>query len=109
MTVEGTTAGRLRLAAKADAEPGKMVYVAVRPEKVRMSREPPLPGLDNSVAATVLDIGYLGEMSIYKLRVRDGVVKAAVVNTGGGAQRPAGSGDEVWLSWPLDAAILLTR
>jgi len=56
-----------------------------------------------------MDIGYLGEMSIYKLRIRDGVVKAAVVNTGGGAQRPAGFGDEVWLSWPPDAAIVLTR
>jgi putrescine transport system ATP-binding protein len=109
VTVDGTTAGRLRLAAKADAEPGRIVFVAVRPEKVRMSREPPLPGLDNSVAATVMDIGYLGEMSIYKLRIRDGVVKAAVVNTGGGAQRPAGFGDEVWLSWPPDAAIVLTR
>ena len=77
--------------------------------KCGCSREPPLPGLDNSVAATVMDIGYLGEMSIYKLRIRDGVVKAAVVNTGGGAQRAAGFGDEVWLSWPPDAAIVLTR
>jgi putrescine transport system ATP-binding protein len=109
VTVEGTTAGRLRVAAKADAEPGKMVFVAVRPEKVRITREPPLPGLDNTVAATVTEVGYLGEMSIYKLRVRDGVVKAAVANTGGGAPRAVGFGDEVWLTWPPDAAIVLTR
>ena len=72
LSVEGTAAGRLRVAAKADAEPGAMVWVAVRPEKVRITREPPLPGLDNCVAGTVVDIGYLGDISIYKLRIRDG-------------------------------------
>jgi putrescine transport system ATP-binding protein len=108
LSVEGTAAGRLRLAAKADAAPGAMVWVAVRPEKIRISREPPLPGLDNNVAGTVVDIGYLGDMSIFKLRIRDGsLVKAAVANIGG--RDAVAVGEQVWLNWTAEAAVVLTR
>jgi putrescine transport system ATP-binding protein len=110
LSVEGTAAGRVRVAAKVDAEPGKAVWAAVRPEKVRIAREPPLPGLDNCVAGTVLDIGYLGDTSIYQVRVRDGsLVKAAVANVGRVGGRAITFDDQVWLSWPPDAAIVLTQ
>ena len=110
MRVEGTAAGTLRVAARADAEPGQVVWAAVRPEKVRIAREPPLPGLDNAVAATVVDIGYLGDMSLYKLRIRDGsMVRAAIANVGRVAERVAAFDEQVWLSWPPEAAIVLTR
>src|SRR5690349_1642565 len=59
-SVEGTVAGRLRAAGKVDAEPGAQVWAAVRPEKIAIAREPPTSGDDNSIAATVVDIGYLG-------------------------------------------------
>ena len=110
LSIEGTAAGRLRVAVKPDAEPGTIVWAAVRPEKVRISREPPLPGLDNCVAGTVVDIGYLGDVSIYKLRIRDGFqVKVVIANVGGHAGRAVGFDDQVWLSWPAEAAIALTR
>ena len=109
-SVEGTEAGRLRVAAKADAEPGAMVWVAVRPEQVRIARDPPLPGLDNCVAGTVVDIGYLGDISIYELRIRGDVqVKAAVANVGRFAESAVAFDEQVWLSWPAEAAIVLTR
>ena len=109
-SVEGTAAGRVRAAAKVDAEPGKVVWAAVRPEQVRIAREPPLPGLDNCVPGTVLDIGYLGDTSIYQVRVRDGsLVKAAIANVGRGAGRAVTFDDQVWLSWPPEAAIVLTQ
>jgi len=110
LTVEGTVGGRLCVAAKPDAEPGTMVWVAVRPEKIRISREPPLPGLDNCVAGTVADIGYLGDNSIYKMRLRDGSqVRAAIANIGGPAERPVSFDEQVWLNWPAEAAIVLMR
>jgi putrescine transport system ATP-binding protein len=110
VSVEGTVAGRLTVAAPADAAPGGMVWVVVRPEKIRLTREPPLPGLTNCVAGTVVDIGYLGGMSIYKLRIRDGApVKAAVANVGQIAREAFGFGDQVWLSWLPEAAIMLSR
>ena len=87
-----------------------MVWVAVRPEKMRISRDPPLAGPDNCVAGTVVDIGYLGDISIYKLRIRDdSPVRAAVANIGGRASAPSAFDEQVWLSWPADAAIVLTR
>jgi len=109
LSVEGTAAGRLRVAAKSEAEPGQVVWVAVRPEKLRIAPEQPLTGLDNSVAATVVDIGYLGDTSLYKLRIRDGSqIKAAVANVGR-ADAALAVEQHVWLSWPPEAAIVLTR
>jgi len=110
LSIEGTAAGRLRADAKPDAASGAMVWVAVRPEKIRMTREPVVPGLDNCVAGTVVDVGYLGDVSVYRLRIRDGSqIKAAVANVGGRDGRAISFGEHVWLSWPADAAIVLTR
>jgi len=110
LSVEGTAAGRLRTAAKTDAEPGQVVCVALRPEKVRVAREPPAERTENCTAGTVVDIGYLGDMSVYKLRLRDGSpAKAALVNVGAFATRAIGPGDQVWLTWPPEAAIVLTK
>jgi putrescine transport system ATP-binding protein len=113
-SVEGTAVGRLRVAAKIDAEPRSTVWVAVRPEKMRIMQSQPLPGpqaaLENCVAATVVDIGYLGDLSIYKLRTDDGVpMQAAIANTGRLTERAIGWDGKVWLSFPPEAAIVLTR
>jgi putrescine transport system ATP-binding protein len=109
-SVEGTAAGHLRVAARADAESGQIVWVAVRPEKVRIAREAAIAGLANSVAATVVDIGYLGDTSLYKLRIRDGSqVKAVIANVGRLAEPVAALDQQVWLSWPPECAIVLTR
>ena len=110
VSIEGTAAGRLRVAAKPAAAPGAMVWVAVRPEHLRISRQPPLPGLDNCVAATVVDIGYFGDSSIYKLRIRDGsLLKAAIANLGAGGDGVIAINEQVWLTWPPEAARVLTR
>ena len=110
LSVEGTAAGRVRVAARAGAEPGQVVWAAVRPEKVRIARAPPAAGSDNSVAATVVDVAYLGDTSLYKLRIRDGSqVKAAVANVGPPAASALTVDQQVWLSWPPEAAIVLTR
>jgi putrescine transport system ATP-binding protein len=110
LSIEGTAAGRLRVAVKADAAPGAMVWVAVRPERVRIGRQSPLPGLENCVAATVIDIGYFGDSSVYKLRIRDGsLIKAAIANVGSGGDGVIAVDEQVWLAWPAEAATVLTR
>ena len=107
LSVEGTPAGNLYAASKPDADPGTVVWLAVRPEKVRISREAPVPEVANCTSATVVDIGYLGGMSIYKLRIRDGsTVRAALANAGG-AERPIDLDEQVWLSFPQQAATVL--
>ncbi len=109
-SVEVTAFGRLPVAAKVDAEPGSTVWIAVRPEKMRIAREQPSSGEAECVAAKVADIGYLGDLSIYKLQIAGGAaVKAAVANVGRLSDRAIGWGDEVWLSFPPEAAIVLRR
>jgi putrescine transport system ATP-binding protein len=110
-SVEGTAAGTLRTAVKPDATPGAAVGVAVRPEKIRISREPPLPAPENSTTGKVVEVGYLGDTSIYKVRVGEScVIKAVLANVGGGGgYRVAAVDDDVWLSFPADAAIVLTQ
>jgi len=109
LTVEGTAAGNLRAARKPEADPGSIVWLAVRPEKVRISREPPAADLGNCIAGAIVDIGYLGEVSIYKLRIRDGSLVRARVANAGGVEPTVGFGEQVWLSWPAEAAIVLTH
>jgi putrescine transport system ATP-binding protein len=112
--IEGTALGRLRVGAKIDAEPDTTVWVAVRPEKIRLSQrragsaEGPPP--DNAIAATVVDIGYLGDLSVYKLRTETDVpLQAAIANTGSLTARGIGWNDKVWASFAPEAAIVLTR
>jgi putrescine transport system ATP-binding protein len=113
VSIEGTALGQLRVAGKIDAEPGATVWVAVRPEKLRISPgEPPAEqqAANSGVAATVVDIGYLGDLSIYRLKTDAGMaLQAAIANTGLTGGRAAGWNDKVWVSFPPEAAIVLTR
>jgi putrescine transport system ATP-binding protein len=113
-TIEGTALGRLRAAGKINAEPGATVWVAVRPEKVRLTRyeagRHEQAVAENGVAATVVDIGYLGDLSLYRLRTETGVaLQAAIANTEPLVARGIGRNDKVWLSFAPEAAIVLTR
>jgi putrescine transport system ATP-binding protein len=110
LSIEGTAAGRLRVATKPVAEIAAMVWVAVRPEKIRISRVAPSPAPDNCFAGTVADIGYFGDTSVYKVRICDGsIVKATVANVGGGGGNALAADEQVWLSFPAEAAMILTR
>jgi putrescine transport system ATP-binding protein len=109
-SVEGTAAGRLRVAASIDAAPGAPIWVAVRPERMRMSHEKPSPGLENCIAATVVEVGYLGDLSIYRLRVADGSrLKAAIANSGRDGAPAFRQGESVWLSFSPESAMVLAR
>jgi putrescine transport system ATP-binding protein len=109
LSVEGTPAGTLRVAAKIEANPGATVWLAVRPEMVRIASEAPQPPPENCAAGTIVDVGYLGELTIYKLRLAHGaIVTAAIVNTGRAAERPIDWDERAWMSFAPDAAIVLT-
>jgi putrescine transport system ATP-binding protein len=101
-------AGR-RYRVAADVAADDEVVIAVRPEKVLMEAGF-LPGnATNAVRGRICDVGYLGGMSIYKVRLDDGVVvRAAVANVARATGQAFSVGDEVWLSWPPEAAVVLT-
>jgi putrescine transport system ATP-binding protein len=104
-----TAAGR-RYSVVGAADAGGQAFMAVRPEKIRIALTPPLGGGLNHVAGRVVDIGYLGDMSIYKVRLDDGsVMRASLANARRGSERDIVPDQPVWLSWPPDAALLLTK
>jgi len=65
---------------------------------------------ENCVAGQVADIGYLGDLSIYKVRLDNGIImKTAVANVTRLVERPINWDDRVWLTWSSEAAMVLTR
>jgi len=100
--------GMLRIADDAGGKPGDKIALAVRPEKLRMSAERP-PGDELNVASgIVFEIGYRGDMSIYKVRLADRtVMKVALANSGARDAPAFGVNDVAWLSWPADAGVVL--
>jgi putrescine transport system ATP-binding protein len=111
--IESALVGRVRAAAasgaKSGAKPGNTVWVALRPEKVRLSLEQPA-ATENSVSGTVRDIAYLGDLSIYKVALSNGfVMEAATANLTRMIERPISWDDRVWLTWDAAAGIVLTQ
>jgi putrescine transport system ATP-binding protein len=102
-----TKAGRLVAARKDGFHKGQTVSVAVRPEKIEILREPKTDAL-NMLHGHVVDIAYLGDLSVYKIRDQHGmIVKASVANKDRRASGLLHRGDEAWLSFVPDAAVLL--
>ncbi|MCK0197034.1 ABC transporter ATP-binding protein [Ancylobacter sp. 6x-1] len=107
----GDSAGmRLAVAQEVQTGAGDEVWVAVRPEKVRVDREPPADTNVNCVSGEVWDIGYLGDLSVYHIELADGTrVKAVRPNLTRMVERPITWEDKVWVSWTPDAGVVLTR
>ena len=86
-----TMIGQLRVA-DAGVALGETVWLALRPEKIRIGGERPAGGV-NAVAGTLHEAGYRGDMSIYKVRLADrSLMKVARRQHGGrasAASRPA--------------------
>ena len=88
---------------------GQAVWVAVRPEKFALGKEPPADrGAANCVEGEVWDIGYLGDVSIYHVRLAGGaVLRCTQANRQRLVERPVSWEDRVWLSWSPDASVVL--
>ncbi|MEM9250623.1 MAG: ABC transporter ATP-binding protein [Pseudomonadota bacterium] len=88
---------------------GQRATLAIRPEKIAISREKPTDR-NNVVPGRVHDIGYLGNISTYHVRLSDGhIVKAQVANQRRISRRDFTWEDVVWLSWSDTAGIVLTQ
>jgi putrescine transport system ATP-binding protein len=101
---------RLRVDQAVAVAPGDAAWVALRPEKIAIAHDVPANDVENGAAGIVTDIGYRGTVSLYKVRLDDGlVIEVAVMNASRLAQRTVHANDRVWLSWTADAGVVLTR
>ncbi len=104
----GTALGQLRVGNAGAVKAGESAWLALRPEKISMNAERP-NGDFNAVAGTVFEIGYRGDMSIYKIRLADrSLMKVALANMSPRDTARFAVDDLVWLSWRPDAGVLLT-
>jgi putrescine transport system ATP-binding protein len=91
-----------------DAVPGQEVYAAIRPEKISIDKTPPDDVRHNCISGTVFDIGYLGSISVYHVRLANGTkVKVTSANRYRFVERPITWEDTVWLWWPPAASVIL--
>lgn len=89
--------------------PGATVWAAIRPEKMQMSRDRP-DGADNWTAAVVRDIAYMGDMSIYLLRLESGkVVRVTQPNIYRHADERVTWDEKVYVSWDPSSPVVLTK
>jgi putrescine transport system ATP-binding protein len=100
------------LHARCDEKPdiGSGRWIAVRPEKIYIDKEPP-PADDRTVLkGIVLDLGYFGNLSVYRVQLPTGtVLQISAQNRRRTAQRTVEWDDEVYVSWDIASAILLDQ
>ena len=95
----------------AEVAVGDAVSVAIRPEKIRLSTTAAEDG-SNHVRGQVQDIGYLGGLSIYKIRVDEGLVMEVTVPNQVRHRhgRHAATWDEqVYLDWDASSPVILKQ
>ncbi|MBL1420350.1 MAG: ABC transporter ATP-binding protein [Alphaproteobacteria bacterium] len=93
----------------ANIKDGTKITFAIRPEKIAMSAKRPDDAL-NAIEGHIHDIAYLGNISIYKIRLASGhMIKAQAANTRRLSRRNYTWEDKVWLSWTETAGIVLTK
>ena len=82
---------------------------AIRPEKIAVSSRQPASGL-NAMEGEIFDIAYLGDMTVFHVRLPSGqVVKASALNALRVTEDPLTWSDKAWISFRPDAGVLLTR
>ena len=90
-------------------EVGQTIDIAVRPEKIFISKEKPQQSDDICIEGVVDDLGYLGNRSLYRVRLDSGkIVQVSSQNRRRSVTRFLEWEDRVWISWrPRSAVVLL--
>jgi len=93
------------------AAPGATVWVAVRPEKIDISRQPPARTSENCVRGVVREIAYMGDMSVYLVQIDTGrTVRVTLPNVERMSDDERILWDEtVYLSWHESSPVVVTQ
>ena len=91
--------------------PSATVWAAIRPEKISILRAHPGENVENCVKGVVKEIAYMGDMSIYLVKIDSGkIVRVTQPN----AERLSdderiGWDETVWLSWHASSPVVVTQ
>jgi putrescine transport system ATP-binding protein len=91
------------------AAPGATVWVAIRPEKIDISRAAPAAA-ENTVRGVVKEIAYMGDMSVYLVRIDSGkLVRVTLPNIERHADDRISWDETVHLTWHASSPVVLSQ
>ncbi len=103
--------GTIHVGHGVSAAPDATVWVALRPEKILLARARPEGDGDNRVEGVVDEVAYLGDLSIYLVKLASGrqirVTQPNTLRTGTGGR--VRWDDRVWLSWDSSSPVVVTQ
>jgi putrescine transport system ATP-binding protein len=89
-------------------QPGARCVVALRPEKILISKEAPGGGERTVLRGVVHDLGYFGNLSVYRVELPTGrILQVSAQNRVRTARKTVEWDDEVFVSWDIASAIVL--
>jgi putrescine transport system ATP-binding protein len=91
---------------------GMAVTVALRPEKITLTREPPEAGhgTHNRVQGRIEEMSYFGSFTVYRLKLASGaMLKVSQANTQRHRDDALTWGDTAWAHWADSAQVVLTQ
>lgn len=98
----------LKVDSDASVVDGVPVFVALRPEKVMLCEQIPADGC-NFAVGEVVHIAYLGDLSIYHVKLHSGQMLSAQLQNGHRYRKGMPTwGDEVQLCWDADSCVVLS-
>ncbi|MCR5858429.1 ABC transporter ATP-binding protein [Mesorhizobium sp. J428] len=107
--ITGASGAQITVENAGEAKAGDEVAFAIRPEKIKVSSRRP-EGAANAMEGEVYDLAYLGDMTVYHVKLSDGqVVKACALNSSRVTEDPLTWNDKAWISFAPDAGVVLTR
>ena len=95
---------------KTDVAAGDGICLAIRPEKIWISRETPDAGGKTILRGTVSDQGYFGNLSLYRVQLASGtVIQVSSQNRVRSAGRSIDWDDQVHIHWDNESMIVLSE
>jgi putrescine transport system ATP-binding protein len=97
-----------------DCAPEQILWWAIRPEKMRLTRDKPVPENDippdsNLTKGFVEDIAYLGDMTVYQVQLDNGkYIRVTKANALRGDPDAISWDESVWISWAGSSGSVLT-
>jgi putrescine transport system ATP-binding protein len=89
--------------------PGATVWAAIRPEKIQISREKPAD-TDNWGSGIVRDIAYMGDVSVYLIRLDSGkIVRVTQPNIYRHAEDRVTWDERVYVHWHATSPVVVTK
>ena len=88
---------------------GMPVTVALRPEKIHVSRDKPADEF-NTAHGTIEELSYFGSFTVYRIKLASGLMlKVSMANTVRHRDDELTWGDTVWAHWSRSAHVVLTQ